>query len=182
MALPESFIRAFSDTFLTDDIGGFMKLIDQDCEWVLMATGETFRGTGEVRQLAERSVAARRHTKDDHIEFTNLFTSEDQMCLEYIHRAIVTEQWPSSSNRPPCRDKGGYQDLPGVPCEGWQVRPGTRVLRSRAGGVTGDRTSIVFLSRVSSKKRSVRARSWSPLARRPAHMKPGVTQAVFARL
>jgi ketosteroid isomerase-like protein len=106
MAIPQSFLQAFSDTFLSDDIDGFMKLIDQDCEWVIMATGETFRGTGEVRQLAERSVAARKHTKDTHMNFTNLFTSEDQMCLEYIHRFIVTEQWPSSGDRPPAGTKG----------------------------------------------------------------------------
>jgi len=105
MALPVTFIRAFSDTFLTDDIDEFMQLIDQDCGWVIMATGETFRGAGEGRQLAERSVAARKHTKDVHMDFTNLFSTEDQMCLEYAHRAIVTEQWPSASNRPPAGTK-----------------------------------------------------------------------------
>ena len=109
MAIPQSFLQAFSDTFLSDDIDGFMQLIDQDCEWVIMATGETFRGAGEVRQLAERSVAARQHTKDTHMEFTNLFTSEDQMCLEYIHRFIVTEQWPSSGDRPPAGTKGNVK-------------------------------------------------------------------------
>jgi ketosteroid isomerase-like protein len=101
MALLESFIRAFNDTFLTDDIDGFMQLIDSDCEWVIMATGETFRGEGSVRQLAERSVAARKHTQDVHMDFTNLFSSEDQMCLEYAHRGIITEKWPSSLQAPP---------------------------------------------------------------------------------
>jgi hypothetical protein len=100
MALPESFIRAFTDTYLTDDIDEFMKLIDQDCEWVLMATGETFRGTGAIRQLAQRSVAARQHTQEEHMYVTNLFTSEDQMCPEYAHRAIVTEQLTTAQDRP----------------------------------------------------------------------------------
>src|SRR5579859_1032072 len=95
--IQESLIRAF----LADDVDSTMQLIDQDCEWVIMATGETFRGTGEVRQLAERSVAARKHTKDVHMDFTNAFSSEDQMCLEYAHRAIATEQWPSASLQAP---------------------------------------------------------------------------------
>ncbi len=94
VAIPQSFLQAFSDTFLSDDIDGIMKLIDQDCEWVIMAREETFRGASEVRQLVERSVAARQHTKDTHMEFTNLFTSEDQMCLEYIHHYIVPTSGP----------------------------------------------------------------------------------------
>jgi ketosteroid isomerase-like protein len=106
MAISQRFLQTFSDTFLSDDIDGFMQLIDPDCEWMIMATGETFRGASQVRQLADRSMAARQHTKDAHMEFTNLFTSEDQMCLEYTHRFIVTEQWPSSQNRPPVGTRG----------------------------------------------------------------------------
>lgn len=95
--LQESLIRAF----LADDVDGTIQLIAADCEWVIMATGETFRGTDEVRQLAERSVAARKHTPDMHMDFTNRFASEDQMCIEYAHRGVVTERWPSSHDRPP---------------------------------------------------------------------------------
>lgn len=28
------------------------------------------------------------------------FITDDRMCLEYIHEAIVTENWPASENRP----------------------------------------------------------------------------------
>ncbi len=101
MPTEEGFIRKFSDTFLSDDIDGFMELIDRDCEWIIMATGEKFRGQEKVRELAERSVAARKHTKNDHMEFMNLFATEDKMCLEYIHKGIVTEKWPSSSPEHP---------------------------------------------------------------------------------
>ena len=59
MALPENFIRAFSDAFLTDDIDGFMKLIDQDWEWVLMATGETFFGNVVVGSASMRGNGGR---------------------------------------------------------------------------------------------------------------------------
>jgi ketosteroid isomerase-like protein len=106
MSISPSLLQSFFDTFLSDDIDGIMQLMDPNCEWVIMATGETFRGTDEVRRLAQRSVAARLHTKETHMEVTNQFTSEDQFCLEYIHHYIVTDQWPSSGKRPPAGTQG----------------------------------------------------------------------------
>jgi hypothetical protein len=44
MALPESFIKKFSEVFLSDDVDGMVDLVDKDCDWVIMATGETFHG------------------------------------------------------------------------------------------------------------------------------------------
>lgn len=105
MAISQRFLQTFSDSYLSDDVDRFMQLVDSECEWVIMATGESFRGADQVRQLAERSIAARKHTPDIHIELTNQFWSEDQMCLEYVHRAIVTAQWPSSHDQPPVGTK-----------------------------------------------------------------------------
>ncbi len=90
MALPESFIKRFSEVFLSDDIDGMVDLMDKDCEWAIMATGEVFRGPEQVRKLAERSVAARQHTRDVHMDFKNLFSTDDQMVLEYVHRGFIT--------------------------------------------------------------------------------------------
>ena len=59
MAISQRFLQVFSDAYLSDDVDRFMQLVDPDCEWVIMATGETFRGANQVRQLAERSIAAR---------------------------------------------------------------------------------------------------------------------------
>jgi len=59
----------FSEVFLTDDIDGFMELIDDECVWEIMATGEVFVGAAKVRELAERSAAARTHTADLHMRF-----------------------------------------------------------------------------------------------------------------
>lgn len=94
------FFQRFSDTFLSDDIDGFMTLIDPDCTWEIMATGETFSGAGKVRELAERSVAARTHTDEAHMKFVNHIVTDDQMCLEYVHEGIITEDWPASGDRP----------------------------------------------------------------------------------
>ena len=95
--------RAFSEGMYNDNLEGFMEKIDENCEWVMMATGETFHGIDEIGQLALRSMDARKHTKEAHAEFTNVFNSEDQsqMCIEYDHGAIVTEKWTGSSGKHP---------------------------------------------------------------------------------
>ena len=90
MTLPESFIKKFSEVFLSDDIEGMVDLMDKGCEWTIMATGEVFRGPEQVRKLAERSVAARQHTRDVHMDFKNLFSTDEQMVLKYVHRGIIT--------------------------------------------------------------------------------------------
>lgn len=91
----ERIIQAWSDAARSDDVEKFLdEFIDADCEWVMMATGETFRGIDEVRQMSLRSRDARKHTEEAHIEFTNFFSSEDQsqICIEYDHEAIITEE------------------------------------------------------------------------------------------
>ncbi len=100
MPLSESFVKRFSQVFLSDDIEGMVDLMDKDCEWAIMATGESFHGPEQVRKLAERSVAARQHTKDVHMDFKNLFSTEDQMVLEYVHRGIITGSNDISVNLP----------------------------------------------------------------------------------
>jgi hypothetical protein len=99
----ERSIQTFKDTFLKpdSDIEGFMQIVDPDCEWVLLATGETFRGTEEIRKLAERSKAARTHTDEYKMEPTTLFATEDYFVIEYIHNAVATANWTSATDRPP---------------------------------------------------------------------------------
>jgi ketosteroid isomerase-like protein len=95
-------VKAFTDAFTTDDVDNFYKLIDPDAEWVIMATGETFRGLEEIRQLATRSVAARDHTDGLGIKPFNVFTNAERtrLCWEYVHTALVTDKWPSSTHKP----------------------------------------------------------------------------------
>jgi hypothetical protein len=98
----EKLIETFKKTFLPaeSDIDGFMELIAPGCEWTIMATGEKFTGTEKIRELAERSVAARTHTEDVKMEPATLFATGDYFLVEYLHRAIVTEKWPASNNQP----------------------------------------------------------------------------------
>lgn len=80
----ESFVEKFKKVFLGDDLDGFMKLVDREAVWTFMATGEQFHGIDEIRNTAERAMAGRIHTKDLHMEVTNTFSGEDQVCIEYL--------------------------------------------------------------------------------------------------
>jgi len=96
------FLQAFKAAFTSDDVEGFYKLVDPNAEWTIMATGESFRGLDSIKQLATRSVAARTHGGGLGIKPTNVFTNAagTKICWEYMHTAIVTDNWPSSTNRP----------------------------------------------------------------------------------
>jgi ketosteroid isomerase-like protein len=106
MAMPNQLdtdlVQAFTEAFTSDDIESFMSLIVPDCEWMIMATGETFRGLDQIRQLATRSVAARNHTDGLGIKPTNVFTNAEgtKLCWEYVHTGAVTDKWPASSHKP----------------------------------------------------------------------------------
>jgi hypothetical protein len=77
-----------------------------------MATGETFRGLDEIRQLATRSVDARTHGGGLGIKPTNIFTNAEgtKLVWEYVHTGVVTEKWPASSAHRPA--PGTQFDLP----------------------------------------------------------------------
>jgi hypothetical protein len=79
-----------------------IKLWDPDGEWMIMATGETFKGLDQIRTLATRSVAARNHPAEMGLLPFNVFTNPDgtNFCWEYVHKAVVTDKWPASINRP----------------------------------------------------------------------------------
>jgi hypothetical protein len=95
-------VQAFTAAFTSDDVESFYKLIDPNGEWVIIATGETFRGLDEIKQLTIRSVAARKHEGGLGIKPTNIFTNAEgtKLCWEYVHTAVVIDKWPSSTNRP----------------------------------------------------------------------------------
>jgi ketosteroid isomerase-like protein len=96
-------ITAFTAAFTSDDIAAWRKLLAPDGEWIIMATGETFRGVEQMTQLAERSVAARKHTGGLGIKPFNVFVNAEgtKLCWEYVHTGIVTEKWPATSAQRP---------------------------------------------------------------------------------
>ena len=100
MTASVDWIETFKRTFLRDDLDGFMELIAPDCDWTIMATGEKFTGAPRIRELAQRSIAARRHVGETGIEPVNLLSTDACLVFEYIHNAVVTDNWPASTNRP----------------------------------------------------------------------------------
>lgn len=98
-------IKAFTAAFTSDDIENWKKLLAPDGEWKIMATGETFRGLDKMVELANRSVAARKHNGELGIKPTNVFQNQKgtKLCWEYIHTGIVTDNWPSTSSHKPAK-------------------------------------------------------------------------------
>jgi ketosteroid isomerase-like protein len=99
----EDFMEKFKKTFLSQDsdINGFMELLDPNCEWIIEASGETFRGYGNFKEFAERSKAARTHTSEVQMVPTTFFATESYFVIEYMHNAITTEKWTTSTSQPP---------------------------------------------------------------------------------
>jgi ketosteroid isomerase-like protein len=95
-------VGAFTDAMTHVGVEAMISLWAPDGEWVIMATGETFKGLDQIRQLANRSVAARTHGTGEGLLPFNVFTNTDgtRLCWEYVHKAVVTDQWPASTNRP----------------------------------------------------------------------------------
>jgi len=99
----DTILKLFTNAFTTDDIETYMTFFVPESEWKIMATGETFRGLDQIRQLAARSVAARKHSGGLGIKPFNVFTNAEgtKLVWEYVHTGVVTEDWPASSAHRP---------------------------------------------------------------------------------
>jgi ketosteroid isomerase-like protein len=71
------------------DIPRVLDLLDDECEWILMATSEHFKGKEAIKKMSEKSAAAVRHSAEHELQVTNIFAYEDKGCLEYVHRALL---------------------------------------------------------------------------------------------
>ncbi|MGA9801839.1 MAG: nuclear transport factor 2 family protein, partial [Terriglobales bacterium] len=52
--LETGIVRAMTDAMTSDDVESMVNLFAPDGEWLIVATGERFRGLDEIRQLATR--------------------------------------------------------------------------------------------------------------------------------
>jgi len=104
-------VQAFTEAMTSDDIDGMVSLFAPGAEWVMVATGETFRGNDQIRQLATRSLAAGKAGGETGVKPMNVFANADgtKLCWEYVHMATVTEKWPSSCRTP---DAGTGVEIP----------------------------------------------------------------------
>jgi ketosteroid isomerase-like protein len=96
-------VKAFTEAMTHEGVEAVMNLWAPDGEWVIMATGESFKGLDQIRQLATRSVAARTHGTGMGLLPFNVFTNTEgtKLIWEYVHTGVVAEQWPSSSLHKP---------------------------------------------------------------------------------
>lgn len=79
------------------DIARAMDLLDPDIEWVLMATGERYRGIDSLQKMSAKSMAAISHSEQNQLKITNLFGCEDKVCLEYVHGALLKQPGQATS-------------------------------------------------------------------------------------
>jgi ketosteroid isomerase-like protein len=99
-------LEKFTEAMTHEGIEVFMSLWAPDGEHEIMATGEKFSGLDQIRQLTTRSVAARTHPgaekKETGLLPFNIFSNVDgtKFIWEYIHKGVVTDQWPGSANKP----------------------------------------------------------------------------------
>jgi ketosteroid isomerase-like protein len=96
-------VKAFTDAMTHEGVEAMMSLWATDGEWVIMATGETFKGLDKIRELATRSVAARTHGSGEGLLPFNVFTNAEgtKLIWEYVHKGVVTDKWPSTSFQKP---------------------------------------------------------------------------------
>jgi ketosteroid isomerase-like protein len=99
----QTLVQTVTKAMTTDNIADMVNCFAADSEWIIMATGESFKGLDQIRQLATRSVAARKHSDALGIKPFNVFTNPEgtKLCWEYVHTGVVTERWPSTSAQKP---------------------------------------------------------------------------------
>jgi ketosteroid isomerase-like protein len=96
-------VEKFTEAMTHEGVEAMMSLWAPNGEWAIMATGETFKGLDQIRQLATRSVAARTHGSGEGLLPFNVFTNTEgtKLVWEYVHKGVVTDKWPSTSAQKP---------------------------------------------------------------------------------
>jgi len=96
------FVKKFTHCMTHEDSDGLLKLWNKDGEWIIMATGERFKGIEKIKELAKRSMDARVHKTEEGLLPFNVFTNAEgtRLIWEYVHIGEVTDKWPASKSKP----------------------------------------------------------------------------------
>jgi ketosteroid isomerase-like protein len=73
-----------------EDLDRFLKLLSDDCMWVIRPPGITFNGKVQLKPFIKMAMGSRTHNAAYNIEVRNWFTNGEQFCVEYFHGAIIT--------------------------------------------------------------------------------------------
>lgn len=68
------------------DMDVLVSLLHRDCEWLIVATGETFRGVSEARRLFDMAGKLRGQFASAVPEIKNAFAGDDHLCIEFVNR------------------------------------------------------------------------------------------------
>ncbi len=74
----------------SENLERVMKLMTDDCVWVMEPTGDTYRGSEELRAFVGAAMSSRTHTGQYSIQINHWFTNGEYLCIEYTHGAILT--------------------------------------------------------------------------------------------
>jgi len=92
-------MHVYFDALFGKDLKPMLDLLDEHIEWLIVPTGDTFRGKEELAKGAHNHWAS----SPDRIKtLVNVFASEDFACLEYRTGGTLTNQadFPSISFQP----------------------------------------------------------------------------------
>jgi ketosteroid isomerase-like protein len=65
-----------------------------DCVWVMEPGGTAYRGIKEIEAFIAIAMSGRRHDTGEHwIEISNWFATDENLCVEYTHGAILTAKF-----------------------------------------------------------------------------------------
>jgi limonene-1,2-epoxide hydrolase len=92
----EALIKAFIDAMRADDKERVLRLISDDCIWLVVPWSYTARGYEEVAAFLGVAQATRTHerTKGQHIEINKWFTDGEHLCVEITN--IASFSWLKS--------------------------------------------------------------------------------------
>jgi hypothetical protein len=67
-----------------------MKLIADDCVWVMEPGGSEYHGYDEIRAFVETAMSGRTHDAGHKLALLNWFADDENLCVEYTHGARFT--------------------------------------------------------------------------------------------
>jgi SnoaL-like domain len=67
-----------------------MKLIADDCVWVMEPGGSEYHGYDEIRAFVGIAMSGRTHDEGHKLELLNWFADDENLCIEYTHGARFT--------------------------------------------------------------------------------------------
>jgi len=91
-AATEALINEQLDLMFNDseNLERTMKLIADDCVWVMEPGGSEYHGHAEIRAFVETAMSGRTHDEGHKLELLNWFADDENLCVEYTHGARLS--------------------------------------------------------------------------------------------